>query len=255
MMRDTWYKLLVTLVVFHLLTAAALGAEPLSASPSSSLEEQAASLQRRLDQLEPAKPEKMLELPGDREAAAYYPTDTIPAAHVIADGKRIPFRVIQNDPLYQRPVYEEHWHSTYWGGRWSCIPARIHHALHRLFATYDIGLSHVMSFTTDVGVDFPIFQDETDLDLYLVVFQTKVCAVYTKGNQVVVVGAPARYGVQTLTVKTGDLRPSNTDKWLLVQLVTPTGDEVDYTHISYVEPDFWEKQIRKAKERGLRGRE
>lgn len=39
-----------------------------------------------------------------------------------------------------------------------------------------------------------MFQNETALDLYIVVFQTIVTDVYTKGNQVVVVGTPKRDG-------------------------------------------------------------
>lgn len=88
-----------------------------------------------------------------------------------------------------------------------------------------------------------------NLDLYIVIFQTAVTDVYTKGNQVIVVGTPERNGVQVLTIKTGDLHPSDLSKLLLIQLATPLGHELDYSLIVYEPPDFWLKQIQKAKER------
>jgi hypothetical protein len=126
---------------------------------------------------------------------------------------------------------------------------RIHYALHRLFTTYDIGISGELNFKQNVGIDFPMFQNKTDLDLYIVAFQTTVTDVYTKGNQVVVIGTPKRNGVQVLTIKTGDLHPSDLKKLLLIQLSTSLGQELDYSLIAYEPPDFWLKQIKKANER------
>ena len=83
--------------------------------------------------------------------------------------------------------------------------------------------------------------NETDLDLYIVVFQTNITDVYTKGNQVVVVGTPKRTGVEVISIKTADIHPSNKEKLLLVQLAT-NGDELDYSLISYESPDYWLKQ-------------
>lgn len=94
-----------------------------------------------------------------------------------------------------------------------------------------------------------MFQNDTALDLYIVVFQTTVTDVYTKGNQVVVAGTPNRNGVQVLTVKTGDIHPTDLSKLLLIQLATPLGHELDYSLIAYEPPDFWLKQKLKGKER------
>ncbi|MDQ0899943.1 hypothetical protein [Paenibacillus sp. V4I7] len=52
-----------------------------------------------------------------------------------------------------------------------------------------------------------------------------------------------------MTVKTKDLQPSDSKKQLLIQLATPLGHELDYSLIAYEPPDFWLKQIQKAKER------
>jgi hypothetical protein len=204
-------------------------------------------LAQRLRQLEPPEPSSLQALPGEPELERHGPRSALPLPDVIRSGaSSIPFRVIHDDPDYRRPVYEEHWHSTYWGGRWSYMPSRVHHALHRLFATYDIGLSGELEFKSNVGVQFPMFQNETDLDLYLVVFQTAIQNVYSIGNQIVVVGKPRRTGVEVITVKTRPIRPSERDRLLLIQLATSTGDELDYALIPYMEPDFWFKQKKKG---------
>ncbi|MDQ0899942.1 hypothetical protein [Paenibacillus sp. V4I7] len=127
-------------------------------------------LEKRLNRLEPPKPTKIPISAEQLEAEKYYPTETFPIPTVMDKGKKIHFNIIKNDPGYIRPVYEEHWHSTYWGGRWSYVPMRIQYALHRLFTTYDIGISGELNFKQNVGIEFPMFQNKTDLDLYIVVF-------------------------------------------------------------------------------------
>jgi hypothetical protein len=206
-------------------------------------------LEQRLGNLEPPEPTTIIDSPFPFETGTddYYPTDVIPISEVIRRGTKIPFIVIKSEPNYIRPIYKEQWHSTYWGGRWSYVPERIHYALHRLFPFYDIGISGGLNFEQNVGISFPTFQNDTNLDMYLVVFQTKVTDVYTAGNQVVIVGKPERTGVEVLTIKTGDIHPSNKEKLLLIQLAT-NNDELDYSLISYEPPDFWLKQKQKAKE-------
>lgn len=204
-------------------------------------------LENRLKQLEPPEPITIVDPPEQVEAEKYYPLDTISISEVINKGTKIPFRMIKNEPDYKRPVYEKHWHSTYWGGRWSYIPMRMNYALHHFFTTYDIGLSNEFDFQQNVGIVFPTFQNKTDLDMYIIAFQTTVTDVYTKGNQVVVLGNPKRNGVQVLTIKTDDLHPYDLKRLLLIQLATPLGHELDYSLISYAPPDFWLKQIQKAK--------
>lgn len=229
-----------------------INAQNLPTSGVSNPEETAKQMEQlkfRLKQLEPREPVTIMNSPEEAAAAAHQPTDTISISRVIHEGTRIPFFIIKNDPLYQRPVYEKHWHSTYSGGRWSYMPTRIQYALHRLFTTYDIGLSSQYDFQQNVGIQFPLFQNKTDLDLYIIAFQTEITAVYTKGNQVVVTGTPKHGGVQVATIKTGDLHPSDLKKALLIQLSTRQGDELDYSYIGYAQPDFWSQQIRKRKER------
>jgi len=81
-----------------------------------------------------------------------------------------------------------------------------------------------------------------ELDLYIVIFQTEVNKVYTKGNQVVVQGSPKRTGAQVITIKTKDIKPINLEESILVQLVTSEGDELDFSLTQYIPSDFWSKQ-------------
>lgn len=199
-------------------------------------------LEKRLRSLEPTDPKQLKDPPWEELP---FPSSELPISHIITKGKKINFEVIVNKPKYQRPAYEEIWHSTI--GRWSYIPTRIHYALHRLFTNYDIGLSNWYDFEHNMGFGIPMFQNEKALDLYIVVFQSKVIEVYTKGNQVVVASIPERNGVQVITVKTGDIEPANKEEALLVQLATRAGDEIDHSLISYVPPDFWLKQKEKLK--------
>ncbi|HJF32180.1 MAG TPA: hypothetical protein K8V56_10455 [Sporosarcina psychrophila] len=203
-------------------------------------QERIQELEQRLDFLEPPEPTTILDspFPFEKGTEVHFPTDVIPISEVLKEGTKIPFQVMKSEPNYIRPIYEEDWHST--SGRWSYIPSRIYYALHRIFPYYAFGLSAELDFTQNVGISFPTDRNEADLDLYIVVFQTNITDVYTKGNQVVVVGTPKRTGVEVLSIKTADIHPSNKEKLLLVQLAT-NGAELDYSLIRYEAPDYWLK--------------
>lgn len=201
------------------------------------LNELTEKLKQRLQSLEPTNPINIQDPPW---AELHFPSKTVPISEVIEKGAEIPFKKIVDKPDYIRPAYDELWHSTF--GRWSYLPYRIHYALHRLFTNYDIGLSNWYDFEHNMGITIPMYQSDEALNLYIVTFQMQVTNIFTKGNQVVVVGKPKRTGVQVVTITTKDINPVNIDDNLLVQLVTPEGYEIDYSLISYVQPDFWEKQ-------------
>ncbi|HWI49268.1 MAG TPA: hypothetical protein VNU45_13700 [Rummeliibacillus sp.] len=208
------------------------------------LQEQLKEKERRLQNLEPTEPKKIVTLPWTNQS---FPSNVVLISKVIENGTKIPFKLIVDQPEYMRPIYEEEWHSSI--GRWSYIPNRIYFAQHRLFLNYDAGLSSWYDFEHNIGLSIPMFQNENDLDLYIVAFQTEITSVYTLGNQIVVVGHPKRNGVQVITIKTGVLFPKNKEQNLLVQLVTQTGDEMDFSLINYMPPDFWLKQKEKLNER------
>lgn len=201
-----------------------------------SLEKIIKKLKERLYFLEPERPTDIIE---PKLYNMKLPSKIYPIKEVIESSNEISFETIIDKPNYIRPIYEKHWHST--TGRWSYIPNRIRTAQHRLFTEYDIGLSNWYDFEHDIGFEIPMIQDKKALDIYIVTFQTEITKVYTKGNQIVVVGYPKRNGVQVSTITTKDLKPANKKEFLLIQLVTPDGYEIDYTLISYVEPDYWTK--------------
>ncbi len=200
------------------------------------LEEVIKKLKERLYYLEPEKPVDIID---SRLKNMKLPSKVYPIKEVIESSNEIPFEIIVDKPNYIRPIYEKYWHSTM--GRWSYIPNRIRDAQHRLFTEYDIGLSNWYDFEHNIGFEIPMIQDKQALDIYIVTFQTEISKVYTKGNQVVVVGYPKRNGVQVSTITTKDLKPTDKKEFLLIQLVTPDGYEIDYSLISYIEPDYWTK--------------
>jgi len=242
--------LLAVLLLLPSAASSARAAKPAGSAPSEAdtkriewLERRVELLEQRIDRLEPRVPTTIVRLPVEAEAEKLAPRDAVPISEVLRRGKEIPFRIVKHDPNFVRPVYLWEWHSRF--GRWSYMPSRVHYALHRLFAAYDFGLSALYQLQGDLGVAFPTFQHETNLDLYLIAFQTEVRGAYTLGNQIVLVGSPKRTGVQVVTVKTGDLQPSDKGKLLLAQLATAGGEEIDYALVAYAPPDFWAQQRRR----------
>ncbi|MFC4411414.1 hypothetical protein ACFOZY_13375 [Chungangia koreensis] len=197
-------------------------------------------LEKRLKSLEP---EKAVDIEDPPWKERPFPTIQFPISKVISTGTQIPFQVILDKPDYQRPAFKADWHSSV--GRWSYVPTRVHFALHRLFTAFDLGLSGWYDFEGNLGINVEMSQSD-DLDLYIVAFQTEITKVYTKGNQIVVVGRPKRNGVQAITIKVHDLKPNSEKESLLVQLATEDGDEIDYSLNEYLPPDIREK-IREGK--------
>lgn len=198
------------------------------------LKETISKLQIRLHYLEPKTPQTIQT---ERFEQIPYPSKINEIKTIMIQENIIPFQTIINRPEYIRPIYHKDWHSTI--GRWSSIPSNIRTAQHRLFTNYDIGLSNWYDFIHQMGFEIPMFQSEKELDLYIVTFNTEVTNIYTKGNQIIITGIPKRNGVQVNTITTKDLKPFNKHEFLLIQLVTPDGYEIDYTLESYVEPDYW----------------
>ncbi|MGE7696140.1 hypothetical protein ACQKNC_18860 [Lysinibacillus sp. NPDC094177] len=226
---------MITLILFNLNIVSSYDAE--EPNRFYGLKAKIKGLENRLNSLEPIKPQTIADPPFP-ELSLPSKFDTL--SHVIENGAKIPYDVIINNPGYRRPAYEEYWHSSI--GRWSYVPTRIHYALHRLFTNYDVALSDWYDFEQNMGFTIPTFQHKTDLDLYIVTFQADIIAVYTLGNQVVVVGSPRRIGAQVITIKTSAIHPTNNEESLLVQLSTQAGEEIDYSLISYIPPDFRLKQ-------------
>jgi hypothetical protein len=72
-------------------------------------------------------------------------------------------------------------------------------------------------------------QEERVNGIVVVVIQAKIVRVTSKDNQVVIVARPQRSGVQAITVNKLNMKLNNDDEAIIIQLVTPDGDEMDYS--------------------------
>ncbi|MGC6590318.1 hypothetical protein ACPV3A_36080 [Paenibacillus sp. Dod16] len=188
-------------------------------------------LLRRLEKLEPPTPTD-IQTPFFQRP---FPSMMKTTKEVMHRGVILPYRLILNDSQWQRPLYIEQWHSTYSGGRWAYMPLRLFYAQHRLFTTSAVGLSNLYDFLHNLGLsDLNVeqkgaTQEERVNEVVAVVMQAKIERVVTKGNQIVIVARPQRTGVQAITINKLNMKLDNEDEAILFQLVTPDGDEIDYS--------------------------
>lgn len=236
--------LMAILLLIEMAPAAARDKAELEDAVPQTLEaalERIEQLEQRLRRLEPASPVRIEDPPGRRRFP--FPTHFVPAADLMNPDSSIDYKVTSEDPSYARPAYDPLWHSS--GGRWSYMPSRVHTALHRMFASYDLALSEWYDFWNNIGIDAPVGQDPTSVQLHIVVFQADIQAVYSRGNQIVISAVPTRMGVQTIALETQHLSPEDPEESLLLQLVTASGDELDYTLTYYAPPDARDRAKRR----------
>lgn len=196
------------------------------------------ALEDRIKRLEPETPKDIDDPPFYHDA---FPTKLYPVSEVISKGIELPLDIVYSDPNWKRQAYKSYWHSTVSGGRWSYVPNRIHYGMHRLFTTYTTA-SIYYDFINDLGIEeesnkIPIKNGGPFEYIKVVVMQGQVQRVITYGNQVVLIVKPTRYGLQSLDIPVKKLSPANKKEPILFQLVTEQGDEIDYSLISYVDPN------------------
>lgn len=192
-------------------------------------------LLQRLHRLEPEKPEDMKDLLGFEE---HLPSAAKPVTEVINSGKEISLNLVYSDSGWERLAYKSYWHSAVSGGRWSLVPTRISYALHRIFTSYATA-SVYYDFIHDLGIDeesksFRIRTDGPFEKIIIVVMQSDVKKILTQGNQVVLVAEPKRTGLQVLSIDLANIHPAEPKDWVVFQLVTPDGYEIDYSIIEYI---------------------
>lgn len=181
--------------------------------------------------LEPETPQDI----DDPPYALNPPSRILPVREVMDEGGEISLQFAYDDPDWERQAYKAYWHSSY--GRWSYMPLRIHYAMHRLFAAYPTA-SLWYDFEHDLGIAqeseaFEIPIGDPFENLVVVVMQTKVEKILTRGNQIAIVGRPSQTGLQVLIVGADEIDPYSGDKDILLQLVTPDGDEIDRAYVPY----------------------
>ncbi|SFJ82970.1 hypothetical protein SAMN02799624_06164 [Paenibacillus sp. UNC496MF] len=206
----------------------AVTASAAEVQPSQTQDEE---LLRRLEKLEPPIA-RDIQSPFVQRP---FPSKVKSTVEVMQRGYQLPFRVPLNDPQWQRPLYNEQWHSTYSGGRWAYMPLRLFYAQHRLFTTSLVGLSNLYDFFQNLGFkDIDVeqngaTQEKRINEVVVVVMQARIERVVTQGNQVVIVARPQRTGVQAITINKTNMKLDNQNEAILFQLVTPDGDEIDYS--------------------------
>ncbi|MDQ8739428.1 hypothetical protein [Paenibacillus sp. LHD-38] len=157
---------------------------------------------------------------------------------IIKSGEKLPYSLLFEKLDWQRPAYKSYWHSSV-SGRWSYVPNRLHYVQHRLFTTPTAALSNHYDFVHNLGLQEEMMNVQAqphDADrerfigqIMVVVMQAKIEKVLTSGNQVVIIARPQRHGMQALTVNKVDMKFTNPNEAVLFQLVTPDGDEIDYS--------------------------
>lgn len=195
-------------------------------------------LRERLARLEPVTPVKIVT--AHKPSTTAY---TLPAISVMAEGTMIPFTTVYHDNTWVRPDYEPYWHSN--TGQWSNLPGRIRSSYHRLFVT--LGTKSLWNETIhESGIAELADQMKLSLDknhpgdtIAVVALQHEIFDVVVLNNQVILIGAPSRTGVQVLAIQkqdlvqsiSGELEAQNASQEYLFQLITPDGYEIDYSSV------------------------
>ncbi|QGG53764.1 hypothetical protein [Lysinibacillus pakistanensis] len=110
-------------------------------------------VEKRLDFLEPPEPTTIFDspLPFEKGTEVHFPTDVISISEVLKEGTRIAFKIIKSELNYIRPIYKK-----------------------TGIALLEDRAIFLLEYTSTAY--------SRDLDLYLVVFQTNITDVFTKGN-------------------------------------------------------------------------
>lgn len=197
-------------------------------------ENQAVDFQERVGRLEPDMP---LDINTPPFLNPPFPSNIITCEEILEKGQEIPLETVYSNPDWKRPAYKEYWHSTVSGGRWSYMPNRIYFAMHRLFTTY-MTASVYYDFVHDLGISeesnsFNYTAAKPFDKILVVAMQANVQKALTYGNQVILICKPERTGLQVFAVPVDRLKPDKPDDYILFQLTTPDGEEIDYSLISY----------------------
>lgn len=194
-------------------------------------------LRERLLKIEPAAPVKIVT--PEQPAST---VDSLPVLAIMAAGNRIPFELVHEDGAWMRPAYQPYWHSRQ--GQWSSVPDRIQNSYHRLFVTpwteslwtetiHQVGIAELND-----KIHLPVYDDDPANTIAIVAIRQKITDVLILNNQVLLVGTPARSGLQIITLNrqdlinsvSGELLAHNDNQDYLFQLATPDGYEVDFSN-------------------------
>lgn len=204
----------------------------LTTTASALSENKPMTCEERLKSLEPSKPETIYdyEILLDRDTNRIK-GEVLPIPTVQKNGSNVPFVTVYKNLNWQRPAYDESWHSTYW--RWSYVPINMAYQQHKLFSYQGGGswwydLSHNLALPVDAGGPSPIneyaFTIKYPYVVRLIVFDFDIKSIKQYKGQIVVSGEPLRKGLTVVDFDTKNF----SDSIKLIQLSTPDGYEIDY---------------------------
>ncbi|MGY4761243.1 hypothetical protein ACVNS2_16785 [Paenibacillus caseinilyticus] len=130
------------LIIIALVTQATEAATPPSKTKPSD-EQAIKELKERLKRLEPETPKDI------NDDDIQFPSKLMKEpSEMIQSGEKLPYKIIMDNPQWERPLYKSEWHSTYSGGRWSYVPLRLKFAQHRIFAAPTATLSNLYDLSS-----------------------------------------------------------------------------------------------------------
>lgn len=171
------------------------------------------------------------------------PLPTVPLSNVITQGAETEFRILSDDPLYLRPLYDPVWRQAYYRG-WLDLPYKNMEARHKMFA-FSIGLSMNYDIFGSLGYS-PDVAVNAHKNINFLIYGFSVESVKVFENQVALVGMPERTGARIISITQNKLLPEGIDtKDFIFQLSTPKGYEVDFLRYNIIRYEYLMEQIKK----------
>ncbi len=254
----TSYKKVLVSLVFMLLITAAIALTAYSVYNSTNIQttnnsidssnelEEISRLRNLLLSIVPAEQKIILE---DNDRIVYKnpdfpppsPLPTSSLSKVISEGVMKKFRILSDDKLYLRPVYDPDWKSTYYRG-WLDLPVKNMEARHKIFA-FSIGLSMNYDIFGSLGYN-PDISVNAHKNINFLIYGFSVESVRVLENQVALIGEPRQTGAQIVSIVQNDLLPEGVDtKDFLFQLSTPEGYEVDFLRYNIIRYEYLMQKI------------
>ncbi len=175
------------------------------------------------------------------------PLSTFKLNKVINQGVEVKFKILYNEPLYLRPLYNPDWKSTFYRG-WLDLPVKNMESRHKIFAfsiggsaNYDIfgSLGYCPKYPPTAPID-----NHHNINFLIHGFNVKSVKVYE--NQAALIGEPKQTGAQIVSIIQNDLLPEGVDtKDFIFQLSTPKGYEVDFLRYNIIRYEYLMQQIKK----------
>lgn len=159
---------------------------------------------------------------------------------VVRNGEEVLFRILYNEPLYLRPIFDPGWKSTFYRG-WLDIPVKNMEARHKIFA-FSIGGSANYDIVGSLGYSPkspPFAPLDNHHNINFLIFGFNVRNVKTFEDQVALIGEPNQAGAQIVSILQDDLLSQGVNtKDLLFQLSTPEGYEIDFIRNNVIRYEY-----------------